>query len=419
MAKATTPKSQAFIDRESKFGAHNYHSLPVVLERGEGTYVWDVDGNRYIDFLAAYGAVNQGHCHPKIVNALKVQASNFTLASRAFYTKELGALQEFVTHTFGFDKMLPMNTGVEAAETAVKLARRWGYDVKGIPRYEGKVVFADGNFWGRSIAAVSASSDESSRGGFGPFTPNFLTIPYNDVEALEKLLASDKNICAFMVEPIQGEAGVVVPQTGYLKKVSEVCKKHNVLLICDEVQSGLGRTGKLLCCDHDAILPDILVLGKALSGGTYPVSMVLTSDEVMLTIKPGEHGSTYGGNPLGSVVCKTALQVLLEEKMCENSDKMGEVFRDGLAKIKSPVKKAVRGRGLMNALIVNEPKDHAWDSWDLTLALRDEGLLCKPTHGNIIRFTPPLVITQDQVQQACESIEKVLHKFSKIGQIEA
>jgi len=324
-------------------------------------------------------------------------------------------LQEYVTQLFGFDKMLPMNTGVEACETAVKLARRWGYDVKGIPRYEANVLFAAGNFWGRSISAVSASTDESSRGGFGPFTPNFLTIPYNDVEALEKMLASDKNICAFMVEPIQGEAGVVIPQAGYLKKVSELCKKHNVLLICDEVQSGLGRTGRMLCCDHDNVVPDILVLGKALSGGTYPVSMVLARNEIMLTIKPGEHGSTYGGNPLASVVCRAALGVLVDERLSANSEKIGEVFRAQLNKINSPIKNSVRGKGLMSALVVNEPQDKAWDSWHLTLALRDEGVLCKPTHGNIIRFTPPLVINQEQVFTACEAIERVLFKFSKIG----
>jgi ornithine--oxo-acid transaminase len=311
--------------------------------------------------------------------------------------------------------MLPMNTGVEACETAVKLARRWGYDVKGIPRYEAKILFAEGNFWGRSIAAISASTDESSRGGFGPFTPNFSTIPYNDVAALEKALSSDKSICAFMVEPIQGEAGVVIPDAGYLKTVSEICKKYNVLLICDEVQSGLGRTGKMLCCDHDKVRPDILVLGKALSGGTYPVSMVLARDEIMLTIKPGEHGSTYGGNPLASVVCRAALEVLVDEKLAENSERLGEVFRASLNKISSPVKSSVRGKGLMNALVVNEPKDKAWDSWDLTLALRDEGVLCKPTHGNIIRFTPPLVINLQQVLEASEAIERVLHKFGKLG----
>lgn len=399
---------------ENKYGAHNYHALPVVLDRGNGPYVWDVDGNRYLDFLAAYSACNQGHNHPKIVQALVEQSSKLSLASRAFYNSSLGEYQEFITKFFGYDKMLPMNTGVEAGETAVKLARRWGYNVKGVPKNQAKVVFAEGNFWGRTMAAISSSQDPSSYEGFGPYMPGYLFVPFNDVDALEKMLRSDPNIVAFMVEPIQGEAGVVVPEQGYLKRVDEVCKRHNVLLICDEVQTGLCRTGKMLASQWDGIKPDILVLGKALSGGMYPVSCVLARDEIMLTIRPGEHGSTYGGNPLGARVAMAALSVLRDEKLDENSLKLGEIFRQQIAAIKSPIINTCRGRGLMNAIVFNEPESKSWSSWDLCLALRDEGLLSKPTHGNILRFTPPLIINEEQLKEATSIIEKVVRKFEKL-----
>jgi ornithine--oxo-acid transaminase len=392
-----TPKNQKYADLEDHYGAHNYHPLPVVLDRGKGVHVWDVDGKKYLDFLAAYGAVNQGHCHPRIVKALTDQAQTFTLGSRAFFNSTLGEFQKYITEYFGYEKMLPMNTGVEAGETAIKLARRWGYDVKKVPHNQAEVIFANDNFWGRSIAAVSSSSDPESRGGFGPFNTGFHNIPFNDVEALRLRLEENPNVVAFMVEPIQGEAGVVVPDVGYLKKVHDLCKMHNVLLICDEVQTGLCRSGKMLASDYDDVKPDILVLAKALTGGVYPVSCVLASNEVILCVKPGQHGSTYGGNPLGAKVAMTALQVLKDENLAQNSFDMGQIFRDNLNALNSPIVEVCRGRGLMNALVMKEPEDGSWRAWDLCLALRDEGLISKPTHGNIIRFTPPLVVNKAEV----------------------
>jgi len=400
--------SQQAIELEHKYGAHNYHPLPIVISRGEGVFVWDVEGKRYYDFLAAYSAVNQGHCHPRIIQALIDQASKLTLTSRAFHNDVLGEYEEFMTKLFGFDKLLPMNTGVEACETSVKLARRWGYDVKGVEKYKAKIIFAEGNFWGRSIAAVSASTDPSSFTGFGPFTPGFETIPYNDIPALEKAL-EDPNVVAFMVEPIQGEAGVVIPDEGYLTKVSALCKSKKVLLIADEVQTGLARTGKMLACDHENVKPDILVLGKALSGGVFPVSAVLANDEIMLTIKPGEHGSTYGGNPLACKVAMTAVQVLLDENLADNAHHLGEMLRTELRNIKSDRIKLVRGKGLFNAIIIEE-KDGI-DAMDVCLQLKDNGLLAKPTHGHIIRLAPPLVINEDQLLECASIIRRTIENL--------
>lgn len=407
-----TPSSKEYIDKELSHGAHNYHPLPVVLAKGKGAFVWDVDQKRYFDFLAAYGAVNQGHCHPKIVAAAKEQLEKLTLASRAFYTDNLGQYEKFMTELFGYDKLLPMNTGVEAAETAVKLCRRWGHDVKGVAENQVKILFAEGNFWGRSIAAISASTDPESKKGFGPFTPGYGIIPYNDLAALEKAV-SDPTVAAFMVEPIQGEAGVIVPSDGYLQKAKDICQKNNVLLVCDEIQSGLGRTGKLLAVDHEGVKPDILVLGKALSGGLYPVSAVLSSNEVILTIKPGQHGSTYGGNPLGCHVAQVALQVLQDEKMIENSERLGIVFRKALSKLvdEGYIEK-VRGRGLMNAAVIS-PNSSGQDAWDLCIMLAGNGILCKPTHGDIIRFTPTLVITDEQMEEALEIITNTIRQFKQ------
>jgi len=400
--------SQQAIELEHKYGAHNYHPLPIVISRGEGVFVWDVEGKRYYDFLAAYSAVNQGHCHPRIIQALIDQASKLTLTSRAFHNDVLGEYEEFMTKLFGFDKLLPMNTGVEACETSVKLARRWGYDVKGVEKYKAKIIFAEGNFWGRSIAAVSASTDPNSFTGFGPFTPGFETIPYNDIPALEKAL-EDPNVVAFMVEPIQGEAGVVIPDEGYLTKVSALCKSKKVLLIADEVQTGLARTGKMLACDHENVKPDILVLGKALSGGVLPVSAVLANDEIMLTIKPGEHGSTYGGNPLACKVAMTAVQVLLDENLADNAHHLGEMLRTELRNIKSDRIKLVRGKGLFNAIIIEE-KDGI-DAMDVCLQLKDNGLLAKPTHGDIIRLAPPLVINEDQLLECASIIRRTIENL--------
>nr|XP_055033123.1 ornithine aminotransferase, mitochondrial isoform X2 [Misgurnus anguillicaudatus] len=394
--------------REERYGAHNYHPLPVALERGEGLYVWDVEGRRYFDFLSAYSAVNQGHCHPKIIAALTAQASKLTLTSRAFYNDVLGAYEQYVTSLFGYDKVLPMNTGVEGGETACKLARKWGYTVKGIPKYEAKIVFAMGNFWGRTMAAISSSTDPSSYDGFGPFMPGFDLVPYNDVPALEKAL-QDPHVAAFMVEPIQGEAGVIVPDAGYLRKVRELCTKHNVLFIADEVQTGLARTGRRLAVDHEAVRPDLVVLGKALSGGVYPVSAVLCDDEVMLTIKPGEHGSTYGGNPLACQVAIAALEVLEEEKLSENAEKMGEILRAELKKLPREIVSDVRGKGLLNAIIIKETKDY--DAWRVCLRLRDNGLLAKPTHGDIIRLAPPLIIKEDEIRESVDIISRTIMSF--------
>lgn len=403
---SVTATQQAFIDKESKFGAHNYKPLPVVISKASGVWMTDVDGKKYLDFLAAYGAVNQGHCHPRIVQALKEQADVLTLTSRAFHNDKLGEYEEFITKLFGYDKVLPMNTGVEGGETANKLARRWGYDVKGIPEGEATIIFAENNFWGRTIAAISSSSDPSAYSGFGPFLPGYDLIPYDDLDALEKKLSSNPNICAYMVEPIQGEAGVMVPQEGYMKKAQEICKKHNVLLIADEVQTGLCRTGTMMAVDYDGCKPDILILGKALSGGVFPVAAVLCNDEVMLTIKPGEHGSTYGGNPLACHVATTALQVLIDEKMAENSYNLGIVLRKRLNDLKQdcPAILKVRGRGLMNAMEIGGGKD----AGQVCLELMEKGLLAKPTHGHIVRMTPPLCITEDEIHHAADLIESVL-----------
>ena len=402
------------MDLEDNYGAHNYHPIPVVIAKGKGVKVWDLEGKEYFDFLSAYSAVNQGHCHPKIIQALKDQAEKVTLTSRAFYNSELGTYEKFITEYFGYEKVLPMNTGVEGGETAVKLARKWGYNVKGIAENQAKVVFVEGNFWGRTLAAISTSQDPSSYAGFGPYMPGFLSIPYNDLNALETCLASDSNIAAFMFEPIQGEAGVVVPHEGYLAGVRALCTKYNVLMIADEVQTGLARTGKMLACDHENVKPDILVLGKALSGGVLPVSAVLSSNEVMLTIKPGEHGSTYGGNPLACAVATAALEVLRDENMAENSERLGELFRSEMKKLQSEVSLVtlVRGKGLLNAVVIDDHEDsHA--AWDICVDLAKNGLLAKPTHGNIIRFAPPLCITEAEIMQCVEIISNVIKAHAK------
>lgn len=406
----TMTRSEQLIDLEDKYGAHNYHPIPVVLEKGEGIFVWDVEGKRYYDFLSAYSAVNQGHCHPRLIKVLNEQAQKLTLTSRAFYNSKLGEYEKFITSYFGYDKVLPMNTGVEGGETAIKLARRWAYDVKGVKENEAKVIFAEGNFWGRTLAAISSSSDPSSYKGFGPYMPGYITVPYNDLAALEKEM-QDKNVAAFMVEPIQGEAGVVVPHDGYLKGVRELCDKYKVLFIADEVQTGLCRTGKMLACDHENVKPDILILAKALSGGILPVSAVLASNEVMLTIKPGEHGSTYGGNPLACAVAMEALSILRDEKLAENSEEMGKLLRAELNKLKdeTDVITAVRGRGLLNAIVIKEKNGKT--AWDVCLQLAENGLLAKPTHGDIIRFAPPLIINKEQIMACVAIIKKVILNF--------
>ena len=406
----TVSKSDELIELENNFGAHNYHPLPVVLERGEGIYVWDVNGKKYFDFLAAYSAVNQGHCHPRIISALTSQAQKLTLTSRAFYNSLLGEYEKYITHYFGYDKVLPMNTGVEAGETAVKLARRWAYDVKGVSENNAKLVFANGNFWGRTLAAISSSNDPSSFKGFGPYMPGYELVDFNDLNALENAI-KDPNTAAFMVEPIQGEAGVVVPNNGYLKGVRDLCTKYNVLFIADEVQTGLARTGKMLACDHENVKPDILVLGKALSGGTIPVSAVLASNEIMLTIKPGEHGSTYGGNPLACAVAMEALKVLKDESLAENSEKLGIIFREEMNKLKqdSDIIITVRGKGLFNAIVIKEKNGKT--AWDVCIEFAKQGLLAKPTHGDIIRFAPPLVINKEQLMECVAIIRKVILSF--------
>jgi ornithine--oxo-acid transaminase len=398
-------KTTHFLHLEEKYGAHNYHPLPVVLEKGEGVFVWDVDGNRYYDFLSGYSAVNQGHCHPRIIKALITQAQQLTLTSRAFHSNLLGEYAQFITQYFGYDKVLPMNTGVEGGETAVKLARRWAYDKKGVPENKAKIIFAEGNFWGRTLAAISSSTDPSSYKGFGPFVPGFELVPYNDLAALEKAL-QDPHVAAFMVEPIQGEAGVVVPHEGYLAGVRKLCTQYNVLFIADEIQTGLARTGKMLACDHEGVRPDMLVLGKALSGGTLPVSAVLADDEIMLTIQPGEHGSTYGGNPLACAVAMESLKVLREEKMAENAAAMGELFRAELQALQSPLIKTIRGKGLLNAIVISHPDPEA--AWNICLSLKELGLLAKPTHGDKIRFAPPLLITAEQIKECVQMIAKAL-----------
>ncbi|XP_019721422.1 ornithine aminotransferase, mitochondrial [Hippocampus comes] len=397
--------SEEIYAREEKYGAHNYHPLPVALQRGEGIFVWDVEGSRYFDFLSAYSAVNQGHCHPKIIAALTAQASMLTLTSRAFYNDVLGAYEEYVTTMFGYDKVLPMNTGVEGGETACKLARKWAYNVKGVPKNKAKIVFADGNFWGRTLAAISSSTDPSSYEGFGPFMPGFELVPFNDIPALEKAL-QDPHVAAFMVEPIQGEAGVLVPDDGYLTQVRELCTRHNVLWIADEVQTGLARTGRRLAVDHEQARPDIVILGKALSGGVYPVSAVLCDDEIMLTIKPGEHGSTYGGNPVACRVAIAALEVLEEEKLAENAERMGQLLRSELRKLPSDIVTAVRGKGLLNAVVIKQTKEY--DAWKVCLRLRDHGLLAKPTHGDIIRLAPPLTINESQLRECIDIIHRTV-----------
>lgn len=401
----SSSKSNYYFNLEEKYGAHNYHPLPVVLERGEGVFVWDVDGKRYYDFLSGYSAVNQGHCHPKIIKALMEQASRLTLTSRAFYSNLLGEYEQFITSYFGYDKVLPMNTGVEGGETAVKLARRWGYVKKGIAENQAKIIFARNNFWGRTLAAISSSTDPLSYKNFGPFMPGFELVNYNNLIELEASF-QDKNVAAFMVEPIQGEAGVVVPDPGYLAEVRKLCTEYNVLLIADEIQTGLARTGKMLACDHENVRPDILVLGKALSGGVLPVSAVLCDDHIMMNINPGEHGSTYGGNPLACSVAMAALRVLKEEGMAENAMVMGELFRKELASLHSPLIKLIRGKGLLNAIVINHPDKEA--AWQLCLLLKNNGLLAKPTHGDKIRFAPPLIITEAQVKECVGIIGKTL-----------
>ena len=401
-------RSQDLIDIENKYGAHNYHPLPVVLSKGEGVYVWDVEGKKYYDFLSAYSAVNQGHCHPKIVAALKLQAETLTLTSRAFHNDVLGSYEKYVTDLFGYDKVLPMNTGVEGGETANKLARKWGYLKKGIAENKARIIFANGNFWGRTLAAISSSDDPSSYEGFGPYMPGYDLIPYNDLEALEIEL-KDPNVCAFMVEPIQGEAGVVVPDVGYLAGVRELCTKYNVLFIADEVQTGIARTGKMLASDYEDARPDLLILGKALSGGVFPVSAVLADDEIMLCIKPGEHGSTFGGNPLACKVAQAALEVVVDENLAENAYRLGKLFRKELRSFDSEMITHVRGKGLLNAIVI-KPKGEK-EAWDVCLKLRDNGLLAKPTHGDIIRFAPPLVITETQLLECVEIIKNTLDSF--------
>lgn len=411
----TTPLSaNDLMILEDRYNAHNYHPIPVVLERGKGVYVWDVDGKRYYDFLSAYSAVNQGHCHPRIINALVEQAQKLTLTSRAFYNNLLGQFAEFVTEYFGYDRLLPMNTGVEAVETAIKVCRKWAYKVKGVPDGQAKIIFVEGNFHGRTLGAISASSDPDSRRGFGPYMPGYEVIPYNDIPALENAL-QDPHVAGFLVEPIQGEAGVYVPDENYLPKAFELCKQHRVLFIADEVQTGIARTGRLLCCDHFGFKPDVLILGKALSGGVLPVSAVLSSDEVLLTIKPGEHGSTFGGNPLACAVAMEALRVVADENLAENAAAMGEVFRNRMLKLqqKRPdLITLVRGKGLLNALVINDSEDSK-TAWNLCISMAEQGLLAKPTHGNMIRFAPPLVITRAQIEECCDIIENVILAFEK------
>lgn len=402
--------SQYYIDLEDQFGAHNYHPLPVVIDRGEGVFVWDVEGEKYFDFLSAYSAVNQGHCHPRIIGALHDQSKKLTLTSRAFYNSVLGEYEKFMTETFGYDRVLPMNTGVEGGETAVKLARKWGYEVKGIPQNQAVVVFAKGNFWGRTIAAVSSSDDPDSFGNFGPFVPNFESVDYNDLVQLEKSL-SNPNVCAFMVEPIQGEAGVVVPDDDYLQGVRNICDKYNVLFIADEVQTGVGRTGKMTCCEHSNVKPDLLILGKALGGGVFPVSCVLGRDEVMLTLKPGQHGSTFGGNPLACAVAMESVKVIIEENMIHNAEQMGGIFREKLKNLNLPNIELVRGKGLLNAIKI-KPFDNGKKAYDVCLQMKFNGLLAKQTHEHIIRFAPPLSINESQINEAIEIIEKSIKEIA-------
>ncbi len=404
----TTTKSQYLIDLEDKHGAHNYHPLPVVLERGDGVFLWDVEGKKYYDFLAAYSAVNQGHNHPKITKALIEQVQKLALTSRAFHNNVLGEYEKFITEFFGYDKVLPMNTGAEGVETAMKLARRWGYEKKKVVENAAKIIVCENNFHGRTISIISASTDPDSYGNFGPFTPGYLKIPYNNTSALAEAL-KDKNVVGFLVEPIQGEAGVVVPDEGYLKTCAEMCKAANVLFIADEIQTGIARTGKMLACDHENVRPDILILGKALSGGLYPVSAILADDEIMLCIKPGQHGSTYGGNPLACKVAIAALTAVVDEKMAENSEILGELLRKELKAIKSDMITTVRGKGLFNAIVIKEKNGKT--AWDVCLKMAENGLLAKPTHGDIIRFAPPLVITKEQILDCVRIIKESIESF--------
>lgn len=406
--------SKTAIQLENRYGAHNYHPLPVVLNRGEGVYLWSPEGKKYFDFLSAYSAVNQGHCHPHILAALQAQAAKLTLTSRAFYNDVLGPYEQYITQLLGYDKVLPMNTGVEGGETAVKLARKWGYTVKGIPANQAKIIFVEGNFWGRTLGAISSSTDPSSFEGFGPYMPGYQLIPYNDLEALA-VAVKDPHVAGFMVEPIQGEAGVVVPDEGYLREAFALCQANQVLFIADEVQTGLGRTGKMLACDHEGIKPDILVLGKALSGGVLPVSAVLADDEVMLSIKPGEHGSTYGGNPLACAVAMAALQVLVEEQLAEKAENLGKHFRQAMQNLvieRPDLLVGVRGKGLLNAVLVNDTEDSP-TAWNMCLDLAERGLLAKPTHGNIIRFAPPLVMQMEQLDECIDIISQSFRSFQK------
>jgi len=405
MAKMTT---QDYIKREDKYGAHNYHPLPVVLEKGEGVHVWDVEGKQYFDFLSAYSALNQGHGHPKIVEALKDQAETLSLTSRAYHNNVFGEYAEYITNYFGYDKVLPMNTGVEGDETAIKLCRKWGYKRKGIPENKAKIIVCEDNFHGRTITVVSMSSDPDARKDYGPYTPGFVTVPFNDLDALEKEL-QDPDVAGFLVEPIQGEAGVNVPDDGYIKKAAELCKQNNVLFIADEVQTGIARTGKLLACDHEGVRPDILILGKAISGGLYPVSAVLANDDVMLTIQPGEHGSTFGGNPVASKVAMAALEVVREEKLADNAERLGKIFRDEFKSIKSEMIETVRGKGLLNAVVIKNKEGKT--AWDVCVAMKENGVLAKPTHGNIIRFAPPLIITEEQLREAMDKIKETFKDF--------
>ncbi|GIR21161.1 MAG: ornithine--oxo-acid transaminase [Bacteroidota bacterium] len=403
--------SKDLINLEYEYGAHNYHPLPVVLEKGEGVYLWDVEGKKYFDFLSAYSAVNQGHCHPKIISALIDQSKKLTLTSRAFHNNVLGQYEKFITDFFDYDKVLPMNTGVEGGETAIKLARKWGYEVKKIPTDSAKIIFVEGNFWGRTLGAISSSTDPSSTNGFGPFMPGYEIIPYNNLDSLREAL-KDPNVAAFMVEPIQGEAGVVVPDENYLRNAYEMCKDSNVLFIADEVQTGIGRTGKMICCEHHGFKPDILILGKALSGGVFPVSAILASDEVMLTIKPGEHGSTFGGNPVACEVAMAALKVIRDEKLSENAHNMGVIFRDKIQTYinNSNIVEKIRGKGLLNAIVIKDD-ENSDIAWNICLKMAEKGLLAKPTHGNIIRFAPPLIINEDQLNNCIEIIISSLKDF--------
>ena len=408
----TMLSSKDLMAMEDQYGAHNYHPIPVVLSKGEGVFVWDVEGKKYYDFLSAYSAVNQGHCHPRIIDALTKQARKLTLTSRAFYNDVLGKYEKYMHEYFGYDKILPVNTGVEACETAVKLCRKWAYEVKGIPNNEAKIIFVANNFWGRTLAAISTSTDSNTTQNFGPYMPGFEIIPYNDLKALQEAL-EDPNVAGFMVEPIQGEAGVFVPDDDYLPKAYQMCKDRNVLFIADEVQTGIARTGKLICCEHHGFRPDILVLGKALSGGVFPVSATLANNEIMDTIKPGQHGSTFGGNPLGCAVAMEAMEVVRDEKLADNAERLGKIFRARMQKNlveKTELITLVRGKGLLNAIVINDTDDSS-TAWDICIKLSEKGLLAKPTHGNIIRFAPPLVMTEDQLNECCDIIEQTILKF--------